>query len=81
MLIQAAFISSEVQREMATSGKHVHAIHTPAYTSLLYSKTGGWRVNLFFLIFTPKHRLWVLVRTASLRWLRGGSDVYAQPMF
>ena len=39
----------------------------PPYTPLLYSKTGGYRGILCFLIFSPKHRLWVLVRTASLR--------------
>ena len=42
---------------------------------------------LFFLILAPKHSLWVLVRTASLRRLaeavlkRGGSYVYPQSMF
>ena len=30
------------------------------------------------LIFAPKHRLWVLVRTASAR---GGSNEYPQSMF
>ena len=37
----------------------------PPDTPLLYSKTGVCRVYLFFLIFAPKHRLWVLVKTAS----------------
>ena len=41
---------------------------TPPYTPLLYSKTGVYRGIHIFLIFAPKHRLWVLVRTASLRW-------------
>ena len=31
---------------------------------ILYSKTG---VYIFFLIFALKHRLWILVRTATLR--------------
>ena len=48
------------------SGKHVRAIYTP-YTPLLYSKTGVCRGIPIFLIFTLKHRLWVLVRTASTR--------------
>ena len=39
----------------------------PQYTPLLYSKTGVYRGIHFFLIFALKHRLWVLVRTASLR--------------
>ena len=37
----------------------------PLYTPLLYSKTGVYRGIHFFLIFASKHRLWVLVRTAS----------------
>ena len=49
-----------------TSGKHVCLIHNP-YTPLLYSKTGVCRGIHIFLIFAPKHRLWVLVRTASAR--------------
>ena len=40
---------------------------TSPYTPLLNSKTGAYRGIHFFLIFAPKHRLWVLVRTASLR--------------
>ena len=35
------------------------------YTPLLYSKAGVCRGIPIFLIFAPKHRLWVLVRTAS----------------
>ena len=38
----------------------------PPYTPLLYSKTGVYRGILFFLIFAPKHRLWVLVRTEAV---------------
>ena len=34
---------------------------------LLYSKTGVYRGITIFLIFDPKHRLWVLVRTTSPR--------------
>ena len=39
----------------------------PPYTPLLYSKTGVCRGIPIFLIFAPKHRLWVLVRTTSAR--------------
>ena len=46
------------------SGKHIREINTP-HTPLLYSKTGVCRGIPIFLIFAPKHRLWVLVRTAS----------------
>ena len=38
----------------------------PPYTPLLYSKTGVYRGIHFFLIFALKHRLRVLIRTASL---------------
>ena len=37
----------------------------PPYTPLLYSKTEVCGGIPIFLIFAPKHRLWVLVRTAS----------------
>ena len=40
-------------------------LHTP----LLYSKTGVCRGIPIFLIFAPKLRLWVLVRTASANTL------------
>ena len=40
----------------------------PPYTPLFYSKTGVYR-GIHFLVFALKHRLWVLVRTASLRRL------------
>ena len=39
----------------------------PPQTQLLYSKTGVCRGIPIFLIFGTKHRLWVLVRTASAR--------------
>ena len=42
-----------------TSGKHVRAMNTP--------KTGVCRGIPIFHIFAPKHRLWVLVRTASVQ--------------
>ena len=39
----------------------------PPYTPFLYCKTGVYRGKHYFLNFALKHRLWVLVRTASLR--------------
>ena len=42
----------------------VKCIHP--YTPLLYSKTGVCRGIPIFLIFAPKPRFWVLVRTAIL---------------
>ena len=56
--------------------KRVHAIYhqenmsvkcISPHTRLLYSKTGVYRSITYFLISDPKHRLWVLVRTASAR--------------
>ena len=46
----------------------------PPHTPLLYRKTGECRGIPIFLSFAPKHRLWVLVRTASVR----RSNVYPQ---
>ena len=37
----------------------------PPLTPLLYSKTGVCRGIHIFLIFVPKLRLWILVKTAS----------------
>ena len=42
--------------------------YIPPNTPLLHSKTGVCRGIPIFLIFAPKHRLWVLIRTASPRW-------------
>ena len=39
--------------------------YIPPYTPLLYSNTVVCRGIPIFLIFASKHRLWVLVRTAS----------------
>ena len=38
------------------------------YTPFLPRKTGVYRGISNFLIFDPKHSLWVLVRTALVRW-------------
>ena len=51
-------------------GKHQENMSVqsiPTQTPLLYSKTGVCRGIPIFLIFAPKHRLWVFVRTASAR--------------
>ena len=53
-------------RMLYTSCKQVRVMNTP-YTPLLYSNLGVNRGLLYFLIFALKHRLWVLVRTASMR--------------
>ena len=44
------------------------------HTPLLCRKTGECRGVPIFLSFAPKHRLWVLVRTASVR----RANVYPQ---
>ena len=46
---------------------HVSEICIPRSTPLLYSKTWVCRGMPIFLIFAPKYRLWVLVRTAMVR--------------
>ena len=43
--------------------------YIPPHISLLYSKTGVCRGIPTFLVFDPKHRLWILIRTASARTL------------
>ena len=49
-----------------SSGKHAREKSTPPHgPPLLYSKTGVCRGIHIFSYFPPKHRLWVLVRTAS----------------
>ena len=59
--------------EAKTSGKHVRVMYTPL-NPFCYIKTGVCRGIPIFLIFAPKHRLWVLVRTASprkrRRWMK-----------
>ena len=47
--------------------KHVREIFTPLKPHFYIEKLGFAGVYLFFLIFDPKHRLWVLVRTAMAR--------------
>ena len=49
--------------------KQVRVMKTP-YTPLLYSKTGDYRGIFYLLIFALKHKLWVLVRTASVSFLQ-----------
>ena len=59
----------ESGRRLCILGQHqenisVKCIHP--YTPLLYRKTGVCRGIPIFLIFDPKHRLWVLVSDAVL---------------
>ena len=50
------------------SQKHAYIILTPLNPTFIYSKTGVYMgVHYFFYYFCSKHRLWVLVRTASPR--------------
>ena len=46
------------------------------YTPFLYKKTGVYQGIHYFLIFALKHRLWVLVRTASARWFLRVPTIY-----
>ena len=64
--VALAVICEEIPHEL---GRVIFAyymyMYIPPYTSLLYSKTRVYRGIHIFLIFAPKHRLWVHVRTAS----------------
>ena len=48
--------------------RHVRAKYNPLESHFYMVKLWYVGVYLFFLIFGPKHTLWVLVRTASARW-------------
>ena len=48
-----------------SSRNHTCIILTPLNPAFMFCKTGVYRVYNFFLIFAPKHRLWVLIRPAS----------------
>ena len=50
-----------------TSRKHAYIILTPLKPHFYIAKLGFIGVYIIFLIFTQKHGLWVLVRTASAR--------------
>ena len=55
-----------VRKSTSASRKHAYLILTPFNPLLnVYSKTGIYRVCIIFFISAQKHRLWVLVRTAS----------------
>ena len=56
---------------MFSSHKHVHVLNTPL--NPFYIVKLGYTGMYIFLIFVPKHRLWVLVN-------RGGSNMYSQSM-
>ena len=73
------FMFCSVRCRTVTLRKH-------AYSNILkISPPKNWKFSdkknseFFFHIFCSKHRLWVLVRTASAR--RGGSNEYPQSMF
>ena len=48
-----------------TSRKHTYIILTPVKRNFYIIKLGFTGVDIIFLISAQKHRLWVLVRTAS----------------
>ena len=55
-------------RELLYVGHNKHQESISLKSPLLYSKIGVCRGIPTFLIFVPKHRLWVLVRTPLVRW-------------
>ena len=67
-----AFVQSTVLCLVEVLGHSQHqdnmsVCFIPPYTPLLYSKTAVYRGINIFLIFALKHRMWVLVRKASVR--------------
>ena len=61
-LFSLLFYVSRRYKHGFSSRNHTYIILTP-----LYSKTGVYRGIHYFSYSTQKHRLWVLVRTASTR--------------
>ena len=63
----------EFQSIVRALGMHCSIVITfpcnvyPLTPHVYLAKMGYAGVYIFFLIFAPKHRLWVLVRTASVR--------------
>ena len=62
----ARLVLWDINKVGSSSGKHVPAMYTPLNPTFI-EKTGVCRGTPIFLIFDPKHTLWVLVRTASAR--------------
>ena len=64
------FVQLEAIRRQSNLTHHANMSmqYVLPYTPLLYTETGVYRGIRIFLIFDPKHTLWVLVTTASLRW-------------
>ena len=58
------------------SGKHVHVKYTPSYPTFIQQNWVLLKGIPIFIIFDPKQRLWVLIRTASAY-----EYVYPQSMF
>ena len=54
------------QRETVKHQENMSIKYIPPHTPILYRKIGVCRGIPIFLIFAPKHRLWVLVRTATI---------------
>ena len=54
----------------------VKCTYTPVNPTFIYRKTGVCRGIPNFLIFDPKHTLWVLVRIASARRFKRVPTVY-----
>ena len=63
--VVAQLVASENLQIQIIHHQDVRVTYFP-YTPLLWSKTGVCKGIPVFLIFSPKHRLWVLVRNASV---------------
>ena len=64
LIIKYLFLRNMEPLIVKTSRKHAYIVLTPLNPTL-YGETGVYRVYINFLISAQKHKLWVLVRTAS----------------
>ena len=60
-------IRSQMPQKMGVHQENISVKCVPPQTHFYKSKTGVYRGIPIILIFDPKQRLWVLVRTAPLR--------------
>ena len=58
------------------SRKHAYIISTPLNSTFLFVKLGFTGVYIIFLISAQKHRLWVLIGTASSRRFQRVPTIY-----
>ena len=75
--VKVVFASGLKGNNLFSSRKHAYIMLTPLNPTFIIVKLGFTGVYTIFLISTEKHRLWVLVRTASLRRFYQVPTIYA----